>query len=88
MARGKDEAHNPRRRPPTPNNIPEGMDADSYMAGWRHAMDNLPGRNERFSSMADYSHWGEEAPIVKAQEDKWAEYYHEPRDPNAEDYEI
>ncbi len=32
-------------------------------------------RNERHSSISDYSHWNEEASIVKAQEDKWADYY-------------
>lgn len=35
------------------------------------------GRNERHSSISDYSHWNEEASIVKAQEDRYTEYYYE-----------
>jgi hypothetical protein len=34
-------------------------------------------RNERHSSISDYSHWNEEASIVKAQEDRYTEYYYE-----------
>ena len=33
------------------------------------------GKNERHSSLEDYSHWNEEASIVKAQEDRWTDYY-------------
>jgi hypothetical protein len=33
------------------------------------------GGNERHSSLSDYSHWNEEASIVKAQEDRWTDYY-------------
>jgi hypothetical protein len=33
------------------------------------------GKNERYSSLEDYSHWNEEASIVKAQEDRWSDYY-------------
>ncbi len=35
-------------------------------------------------SLDDYSHWGEEAPIVKAQEDKWADYYRD--EPSDDEY--
>lgn len=31
--------------------------------------------NERHSSIGDYSHWNEEAPFIKAQEDRYADYY-------------
>lgn len=34
--------------------------------------------NERHSSLSDYSHWNEEAPIIKAYEDRYADYYSEP----------
>ena len=35
-------------------------------------------------SLSDYSHWGEEASIIKAQEDKWADYYRS--EPTEDDY--
>lgn len=38
------------------------------------------GKNERHSSISDYSHWNEEASIVKAQEDRYSDYYAEPND--------
>lgn len=31
--------------------------------------------NERYSSISDYSHWNEEASIIKAQEDRYSDYY-------------
>jgi hypothetical protein len=31
--------------------------------------------NSRHSSIEDYSHWNEEASIIKAQEDRYADYY-------------
>lgn len=33
------------------------------------------GGNERHSSLHDYAHWNEEASIIKAQEDRWTDYY-------------
>lgn len=39
-------------------------------------------------TLEDYSHWGEDAPMIKAQEDRFADYYAE-CDPDAfydEDY--
>ena len=39
-------------------------------------------------SINDYSHWNEEASIVKAQEDRYADYYAEPSyDDGGEDWE-
>lgn len=31
--------------------------------------------NGRHSSIEDYSHWNEEASYIKAQEDRYADYY-------------
>lgn len=39
--------------------------------------------NERHSSINDYSHWNEEASIIKAQEDRYADRY--AHDPNYDD---
>lgn len=33
------------------------------------------GKNERHSSLSDYSHWNEEASIIKAMEDRYTDYY-------------
>lgn len=33
------------------------------------------GSNERHSSLSDYAHWNEEAPIIKALEDRYADRY-------------
>lgn len=33
---------------------------------------------DRHSSLDDYSHWNEEAPIIKALEDRYSDYYNEP----------
>lgn len=38
--------------------------------------------NERHSSLEDYSHWNEEASIIKAQEDRYADYYYDEPDYN------
>ena len=38
------------------------------------------GKNERHASIRDYSHWNEEASRVKAQEDRYSDYYAEPRE--------
>lgn len=40
--------------------------------------------NERHSSPSDYSHWNEEAPLIKAQEDRYADQYAD--DPNYDDH--
>ena len=50
--------------------------------GTRHGKEHevTAPRNERFASDADYSHWNEEASIVRAQEDRATEYYYEPSD--------
>lgn len=34
--------------------------------------------NEISSTLKDYEHWNEEAAIIKAQEDRWADYWQEP----------
>jgi len=44
----------------------------------------MGGKNKRFSSNADYAHWNEEAPIIRALEDRATEYYYEERDYNDE----
>lgn len=39
-------------------------------------------------SVSDYAHWNEEASIIKAQEDRYADYYAEPSyDDGGEDWE-
>jgi hypothetical protein len=38
------------------------------------------------SSPADYAHWNEEAPIIKAQEDRGTDYYRGEPDYNGDDY--
>lgn len=43
--------------------------------------------NERHSSISDYSHWNEEAPIIKAQEDRYADYYADEPDYDSEPYD-
>jgi hypothetical protein len=43
--------------------------------------------NQRHSSIEDYSHWNEEASIVKAQEDRYADYYYDEPDYDSEPYE-
>jgi hypothetical protein len=43
--------------------------------------------NERHSSIRDYSHWNEEASIIKAQEDRYADYYADEPDYDSEPYE-
>lgn len=61
---------------------------DSYMNAIRDLTDQIAnpkkkmgsGKNEVASSLEDYEHWNEEAPIVKAQEDRWTDYYNDPRD--------
>lgn len=32
------------------------------------------------TTVQDYEHWGEEASLVKAQEDRFADYYSDPYD--------
>lgn len=39
--------------------------------------------NEHHSSLSDYSHWNEEASIIKAQEDRYTDYYND--EPNYEE---
>jgi hypothetical protein len=36
--------------------------------------------NEHHSSLSDYEHWNEEAPLIKAQEDRYADYYRDEPD--------
>jgi hypothetical protein len=43
--------------------------------------------NGRHSSISDYSHWNEEAPYIKAQEDRYADYYADEPDYDSEPYE-
>ena len=39
------------------------------------------------SSLSDYSHWNEEAPIIKAIEDRYADYYRDEPDYDSDFYE-
>ena len=32
------------------------------------------------TTLEDYEHWGEDAPYIKAQEDRWTDYYNDPYD--------
>jgi len=43
--------------------------------------------NERHSSIEDYSHWNEEASIIKAQEDRYSDYYADEPDYDSEPYD-
>jgi hypothetical protein len=43
--------------------------------------------NQRHSSIEDYSHWNEEASIIKAREDRYADYYRDEPDYDSEAYE-
>ena len=36
--------------------------------------------NEISSTLEDYAHWNEDAAYIKAQEDRWADYYDDPYD--------
>lgn len=64
---------------------------DNYLEQWRDAHGHKcehcgsplgTGRNEVASTTADYTHWNEEAPIIKAQEDRYTDYYNDPNDYN------
>lgn len=41
---------------------------------------------DRHSSASDYDHWNEEASIIKAQEDRYADYYDEPSEEGGDEY--
>lgn len=43
--------------------------------------------NERHSSLSDYEHWNEEAPYIKAHEDRYADYYADEPDYDSDFYE-
>lgn len=47
----------------------------------------MNGPNERHSSLDDYSHWNEEAPIIKAYEDRYSDYYRDEPDYDDDPYE-
>lgn len=44
----------------------------------------MPKRHREVSSIEDYSHWNEEAAIIKSREDKYDDYYAE--EPDYDDY--
>lgn len=43
--------------------------------------------NEITSTLEDYAHWNEDAAYIKAQEDRWVDYYDEPYDDDYEPYD-
>lgn len=60
--------------------------AGNYIDAWRDAhahkcphcgQNTGTGRNEVASTLADYEHWNEEAPIAKAREDRYTDYYND-----------